>query len=80
MATIHEVNSISKSISANGIEMITHIGGCGNDSRSWKISQQEAISGIENNMWEFFVKRGSETVKLIISKCPLGNKYLTTEK
>jgi hypothetical protein len=79
MATKHEVNSISKSISANGIEMITHIGGNGNESRSWKISQQEAISGIENNMWEFFVKQGSKTHNLIICICPLGNKYLKIE-
>ena len=59
MATIHEVTSITKSISTNGIEMITHIGGSGNDSRNWKISQHEAISGIENNKWEFFVKQGN---------------------
>ncbi len=80
MATKHEVTSISKTLAPNGLEMITHIGGNGNESRSWKISQQEAISGIENHIWEFFVKQGSKTRNLIVCICPLGTKYLKIEK
>lgn len=79
MATKHEVTSITKSIGTNGHEMITHISGNGNESRVWEISQHEAILGIENNKWEFFVNQDFKTHKLIICKCPLGTKYLKIE-
>jgi hypothetical protein len=79
MATKHEVTSISKTIAQNGEEMITHIGGNGSKKRSWKISQQEAISGIENNIWDFFIKKGSHNHKLIVAISSLGNKYLKIE-
>lgn len=79
MATEHEVTSISKKKIPNGKEIITYIGGNGNQLRTWKISQQEAIAGIENNIWDFFVRKGSNKHKLIIDICPLGNKYLKIE-
>ena len=80
MATKHEVTSISRTLAPNGLEMISYIGGNGNESRSWKISQQEAITGIENNIWEFFIKQGSKTHNLIVCVCPLGTKCLKIEE
>ena len=80
MATKHEVTSISRTLAPNGLEMISHIGGNGNESRSWKISHQEAIAGIENHIWEFFVKQGSKTHNLIVCISPLGTKCLKIEE
>ena len=80
MATKHEVTSISRTLAPIGLEIISHIGGNGNESRSWKISHQEAIAGIENHIWEFFVKQGSKTFNLIVCISPLGNKCLKIEE
>lgn len=83
MADRHEVKCVNKSDRYNPWERITHIGGDG-----WKLSQQDAIDGIEAGKWRFFVRRrGSslssavlgDQVEVIVAVSRFGNKYLKTE-
>ena len=78
MASRHEVLCINKSDRLNPYERITHIGGRNSDGDRWKLTQREAIQGIESGKWSFFVKRGGSTVDVIVAKSQYGHKYLKT--
>lgn len=79
MASRHEVLCINKSDRTNPHERITHIGGRNDDGTAWKLTQQDAIVGIESGKWTFYVTRGGRTVNVIVSTSRYGNKYLKTE-
>ena len=55
MATSHEIKCINKSERYNIHERILSIGGISNDGSKWKLSLTDAIEGIENNKWTFYV-------------------------
>lgn len=79
MTNRHEVLCIKKSDRSNPHERITHIGGRNPDGTAWKLTQQDAIAGIEGGKWTFYVSRGGRTVNVIVSTSKYGNKYLKTE-
>lgn len=75
----HEVKCINKSDRYNVHERITHIGGVNPDGTRWKVSQADAIAGIESEKWKFYVSVKGQTAWVIVSKSASGNKYLKTE-
>ena len=77
----HEVTCINKRDRDNPYEGITHIGGSsgGESGGRWKITQKQAIEGIESGKWEFYVQKGRERVNVIVAVSRYGNKYLKTE-
>lgn len=79
MATPVEIKCVNKSDRYNPHERILYIGGMNPDGRNWRLSQQEAIQGIEQGKWSFFVHRGGRTVKVIVAISRYGHKYLKTE-
>lgn len=79
MATSHEIRCINKSDRTNIHERIVNIGGINQDGTRWKISQSDAIAGIEANNWQFFVGQRINKVIVIIAVSAAGYKYLKTK-
>ena len=79
MPSTHEVLCVNKSDRFNAHERIVRIGGRNADGTSWRISQEEAIAGIENGKWAFYVNRGGSVVRVVVAVSRYGHKYLKTE-
>ena len=50
-----EIKCINKQDRYDPSERITHVGGLNDDMSRWKLTQKEAIEGIDNGKWEFYV-------------------------
>lgn len=75
-----EVKCINKQDRYDPSERITYIGGLNSDGTRWKITQKEAIDGIESGKWDFYVG-GSMLgrAKVVVRVSRYNNKYITTE-
>src|SRR5687767_4773655 len=73
-----QIKCINKAYRYNPHERITHVGGY--EDKRWKITQQDAISFIENGEWKFWVARpgGLDSVWVEVAISRFGNKYLKT--
>lgn len=79
MSSVHEVLRVCKSDRFNPHERITQIGGRNRDGKTWSLTQQEAIAGIEDGRWTFYVCQQGHVVPVIIAISRHGHKYLKTE-
>ena len=79
MAAKHQILCINKSDRYNPHERITHIGGKNSDGTKWRLTQPDAIVGIESGKWSFYVSKAGKTVDVIVAKSQYGHKYLKTE-
>ena len=74
----NQVLCINKSDRMNPHERITHIGGINDIGQRWRITQEEAIRGIETGRWQFHVRVGLRDVQVIVAMGPYGHKYIKT--
>lgn len=78
MVPAYEVKCINKAHHYSPYERITAVGGMLSDLRLWKISQEEAIAGIETGRFKLYVKQGGRIADVIVARSRFGNKYLKT--
>jgi hypothetical protein len=76
--TRHQVTCINKrGDHYDAHQRISHIGGYKNDRSRWKLTEEEAIKGMENRTYEFYVNVNGVSVDVIIAT-HANRKYLKT--
>ena len=68
------INCINKTDRASAHERIRSIG----SANRWKLSLVDAIAGIEQGKWNFYVSMNGRSVSVVIAKTADGRKYLKT--
>lgn len=79
MTTTAEITCINKTERFSPYERIRNVGGVNPDRTRWKLTQEEAIAGIEDGRWRFYVSRNGKTVWVVVAVSAYGHKYLKTE-
>ena len=78
MASSHQVSCIRKDDRQDKYSRITHIGGANGNGSRWRLTLDEAISGIETGKWAFYTHVGGHQRWIRVASRN-GRKYLRTE-
>lgn len=80
MATAHQVRCIIRGSGPGAENRIQGIGGVDYDHSPWQLSQDEAVAGIDDGSWTFYVKdSGGAPVSVLAASTEAGVRFLATE-
>lgn len=79
MAGRHRIMCIEKGPGTLPHQVVTHVGGRTSAGKRWKISLAEAIGGMREGVWSFYVVIAGETLEIQIARDGSGVHYLRTE-
>jgi hypothetical protein len=74
----HRIMCIQRGEGTKPHEMITHIGGRTSSGMRWKLSLAEAILGIRDGLWAFYVGASGESLDVVVTRDGNGAEYLKT--
>jgi len=73
-----EVTAVVRGTGAAPHQRVAAIGGRNPDGTPWRLSQREAVAGLDRERWAFQVRpAGLDQVPVMVREGPLGHRYLT---
>jgi hypothetical protein len=73
------IDCVNKTDRYNPHERISHVGGANANGTRWWLAQPEAVAGVEDGRWEFWVERpAGHRVGVVVAISQYGHKYLKT--
>jgi len=74
------ISCVNKTDRTSPHERIRNVGGVNSDGTRWRLTESEAIRGIREGKWLFYVERpAGHRVNVVIAVSQWGNEYLKTE-
>jgi hypothetical protein len=74
----HRIMCIQKGEGTKPHELITHIGGRTSAGMRWKLSLTEAIAGVRDGLWAFYIGASGGNIEVEVAKDGDGAEYLKT--
>jgi hypothetical protein len=74
----HRIMCIQKGEGTKPHEMITHIGGRTSTGMRWKLSVTEAIAGVRDGLWAFYIGASGGSIEVEVARDGDGAEYLKT--
>jgi hypothetical protein len=78
MTITAQIKCINKTNRYDPYDRIDYVGGVNADGTRWRMSQPDAVKGVENGTYSFYVSQNGRTVNVIVAKSAAGHKYLKT--
>ena len=60
-------------------DAILFVGGPNPSGTRWKLTQQQAIDGVKDAKWAFYVNLGGKAIAVVVARGQRGHEYLKTE-